>query len=113
MTHLTETAANKERGIERSPASRLPRTGEEGIVGTMSKNDDGAPVVRRIDRILAFMSLGLLLVSVGCFFATMIIGEGVWPVVIIVQAYGPIVAFLLLLILLVMSFARRGRADKR
>lgn len=82
-------------------------------MGTMSKNDDGAPVVRRIDRILAFMSLGLLLVSVGCFFATMIIGEGVWPVVIIVQAYGPIVAFLLLLILLVMSFARRGRADKR
>lgn len=79
----------------------------------MSNNDDGAPVVRRIDRILAFMSLGLLLVSVGCFFATMIIGEGIWPVVLVVQAYGPIVAFLILLVLLVMSFSRRGKANKR
>ncbi|HLT68333.1 MAG TPA: multidrug ABC transporter ATPase [Microbacterium sp.] len=79
----------------------------------MSNNDDGAPVVRRIDKILAFTSLGLLLISVICFFATMIIGKGVWPAVIVVQAYGPIVAFLLLLVLLVMSFARRGRADKR
>jgi len=79
----------------------------------MSNNDDGAPVVRRIDRILAFMSLGLLLVSVGCFFATMIIGEGIWPVVLVVQAYGPIVAFVLLIVLLVMSFARRGKANKR
>ena len=82
-------------------------------MGTMSNNDDGAPVFRRIDKILAFTSLGLLLISVACFFATMIIGEGVWPIVIIVQAYGPIVAFLLLLVLLVMSFARRGRAHKQ
>lgn len=79
----------------------------------MSNNDDGAPVVRRIDKILAFSSLGLLVVSVACFFTTMIVGKGVWPVVIIVQAYGPILAFLLLLALLFMSFARRGKANKR
>ena len=79
----------------------------------MSTHDDGAPKVRMIDKVLAFTSLGLLLISVICFFATMIIGDGVWPAVIIVQMYGPMLAFLLLLVLLVMSFARRGGASKR
>ena len=78
----------------------------------MSNNDDGAPSVRLIDKVLAFTSLGLLVISVVCFFATMIIGAGVWPIVIVVQMYGPIIAFLLLAALLVMSFVRRGKARR-
>ena len=82
-------------------------------MGTMSNNDDGVPAVRPFDKVLAFTSLGLLVISVACFFATMIIGAGVWPIVLVVQMYGPILAFLLLAVLLVMSFVRRGRANRR
>lgn len=78
--------------------------------------------VRRIDRILAFMSLGLLLLSVVCFFAIIIgtwagmkqadFGGGVWPAVSAVVYIAPIVAFLLLVTVLVMTFIRKARVGK-
>ncbi|MGP3534855.1 multidrug ABC transporter ATPase [Microbacterium sp. RD1] len=75
--------------------------------------------VRRIDRILAFMSLGLLLLSVICFFAIMIgsaaradFGTGVWPTVGVVVYIAPILAFVLLITVLVMSLVRRARANR-
>lgn len=75
--------------------------------------------VRRVDRLLAFMSLGLLVLSILCFFA-IIIGTaakadftaGVWPVVGILVYIAPIVAFLLLLTVLIMTFVRRARANR-
>lgn len=78
--------------------------------------------VRRIDRILAFMSLGLLVLSVVCFVAIMIgsasgmthedFGVGVWPTVGAVVYIAPIVAFLLLMTVLIMTFIRKARAGK-
>ena len=79
--------------------------------------------VRRIDRILAFMSLGLLVLSVVCFFSIIIasgpgglkqadFATGLWPVVSLVVYVAPPVAFALLLALLIMTFVRRGRANK-
>jgi hypothetical protein len=75
--------------------------------------------VRRIDRILAFMSLGLLALSIVCFFAIMIastgdtdFSTGVWPVIGTVVYIAPIVAFLLLIAVLIMSFVRRSRANR-
>lgn len=78
--------------------------------------------VRRIDRILAFMSLGLLVLSIVCFIAIMIgtatgleyadFQGGVWPLVSALLYVAPIVAFLLLLAVLIMTFVRRARADK-
>ncbi|MFG6491233.1 multidrug ABC transporter ATPase [Microbacterium sp. P03] len=75
--------------------------------------------VRRIDRILAFMSLGLLALSVLSFFAIMIgsstgadMRTGVWPVVGVLVYFAPIIAFLLLLAVLIMSFVRRARANR-
>ena len=54
----------------------------------MSTNPSGDVPVRRIDRILAFMSLGLLVLSILAFFAIMIasasgadMSTGVWPIV--------------------------------
>ncbi|WP_292831133.1 multidrug ABC transporter ATPase [Microbacterium sp.] len=78
--------------------------------------------VRRIDRILAFMSLGLLVLSIICFIA-IIIGTssgleysdfqtGVWPVVSALLYVAPIIAFLLLLSVLIMTFIRRARESK-
>lgn len=78
--------------------------------------------VRRIDRILAFMSLGLLVLSILCFIAIMIgtssgleyadFQGGLWPLVSALLYVAPIVAFLLLLAVLIMTFVRRARADK-
>jgi len=75
--------------------------------------------VRRIDRILATMSLGLLALSLLCF-AAIIIGtsvgakfdEGIWPTVGVVVYIAPILAFALLLAVLIMTFVRRARAGK-
>ncbi|MDQ1084601.1 MULTISPECIES: multidrug ABC transporter ATPase [Microbacterium] len=75
--------------------------------------------VRRIDRILAFMSLGLLVLALVCFFAIIIgstagadLASGVWPVVSLLVLITPPVAFGCLLAVLIMSFVRRARANR-
>lgn len=86
----------------------------------MSSNNPSEDVpVRRVDRILAFMSLGLLVLSILSFFAIMIgsaagadMSTGVWPVVGVLVYIAPIVAFALLLTVLIMSFVRRARANR-
>lgn len=88
---------------------------------TTQPASDDVPV-RRIDRILAFMSLGLLVLSIVSFFAIMIgsatgmaqadFGGGVWPVVSLIVWAAPIIAFILLIAVLIMSFVRRARANK-
>lgn len=75
--------------------------------------------VRRIDRILAFMSLGMVVLSIICF-AAIIIGTtagadfhaGVWPTIGVLLYIAPIVAFLLMATLIVMTLVRRSRANK-
>ncbi|WOF23884.1 multidrug ABC transporter ATPase [Microbacterium betulae] len=87
----------------------------------MSTPPSEEPSVRRIDRILAFMSLGIVVLSIACFLSVIIataVGNqdfsgGVWPVVYLVQMIGPVIAFLLLVALLIMSFARKGRSSSR
>lgn len=86
----------------------------------MSTNTPGEDVpVRRIDRLLAFMSLGLLVLSIVCFFAIMIgsssgadMGSGVWPLIGVFVYIAPIVAFGMMLAVLIMSFVRRARANR-
>ena len=81
------------------------------------------PEVRRVDRILAFTALGLAAASIVCFFAIIIgtavgmhkedFGSGVWPFVAAIPYWGLPVAFVLIMLLLVMSFIRKGRAASR
>lgn len=88
----------------------------------MSTNTPAEPPVRRIDRVLAFMALGIAVLSVLCFFAIMIstaagmqhedYATGVWPVVAVLPVVGLPIAFVLILVLLIMSFVRRGRAGR-
>ena len=78
--------------------------------------------IRRIDRILAFMSLGIALLSIICFFAIIIgtgtgmeqsdFATGIWPMVAAIPLFGLPIAFLLIIALLIMSFVRRARAAK-
>jgi len=75
--------------------------------------------VRRIDRILAVTSLGLLALSIVCFLAIILgtvlhaqFDTGLWPTIGILVYIAPIVAFILLLIVIISSFVRRARANK-
>lgn len=81
------------------------------------------PEIRRVDRVLAFAALGLAAASVICFFAIIIgtaagmkqadFGHGVWPIVAAIPYWGLPVAFVMIIVLLVMSFIRKGRAQSR
>ena len=76
--------------------------------------------VRRVDRILAFMSLGLTVVSIVCFFVVIAarpagvddFSEGFWPVIVVLPMIGLPLAFVLMITVLVMSFVRRARANR-
>ncbi|WES64797.1 hypothetical protein P0L94_01705 [Microbacter sp. GSS18] len=86
----------------------------------MSTRTPGDDVpVRPIDRLLAFMSLGLLLLSILAFFAIMIgsstgadMSTGIWPVLGVLVYIAPVVAFIMLLTVLIMSLVRRSRANR-
>jgi len=88
----------------------------------MSDPEPGDIPVRAIDRVLAFTALGLAAASIVSFFAILAgmalgvhgtaFGEGAWPVVAAVPWIGLPLAFLLMILLLVMSFVRRARANR-
>jgi FtsH-binding integral membrane protein len=80
--------------------------------------------VSRAERVLAFMSLTLVALSVLAILAVIIgtgfgagendgFSRGIWPVVIVLPAPGLILGLVLLLALLVVSWGRRGRENKR
>lgn len=86
----------------------------------MSTSTPGSDVpFRRIDRILTFMSLGVVVLSILCFFAIMIgsaagadMTSGVWPAVAAIPLIALPIAFLLILTVLIMTFVRRARANR-
>ena len=87
----------------------------------MSTPTSGANVpIRRIDRILAYVSLGLAVVAIGCFFAVIIarpagvtdFSEGLWPLIVVFPLIALPTAFILIVVLLIMSFVRRARANR-
>ncbi|MCX6503478.1 MAG: multidrug ABC transporter ATPase [Microbacterium sp.] len=85
----------------------------------MSKTSNGDVPIQRLDRVLATMSLGLLVLSVGCFFAIMIgssagadFATGVWPAVSIIVYYAPILAFVMMFTVIIRAFVRRARANR-
>ncbi|MFT4157589.1 MAG: multidrug ABC transporter ATPase [Microbacterium sp.] len=80
------------------------------------------PEIRRVDRILAFTALGLIAASVLGFFSIIIgtangmnqqsFAEGAWPFIASILYWGPPLAFILIIVLLVRSFIRKGRASR-
>lgn len=87
----------------------------------MSTRSSGPDLpVRRIDRILAYMALGLTIVSIVCFFAVILarplgvtdFSAGLWPLVVVLPLIALPIAFVLIVVLLILSFVRRARANK-
>ncbi|GAA3942070.1 multidrug ABC transporter ATPase [Microbacterium soli] len=90
----------------------------------MRKQDDSPEAaIGRLDRYLAYTALALAAASIICFFAIIIgtatgmdqaaFGTGVWPFLAAVPLFGLPLAFLLIIALLVITFVRRGRANRR
>ncbi|WP_345799830.1 multidrug ABC transporter ATPase [Microbacterium sp. AZCO] len=87
----------------------------------MSTRSSGPELpVRRIDRILAYMALGLTILSIVCFFAVILarplgvtnFAAGIWPLVVVLPLIALPIAFVMIVVLLIMSFVRRSRANK-
>lgn len=86
----------------------------------MSKPASRADVpMPRLDRILATMSLGLVVLTIGCFAAVMIgasagvdAHSGLWPTVSFVVYFAPIIAVLLMLTVIILAIVRRARANR-
>lgn len=88
-----------------------------------TKSPEPEVPVRRVDRILAFSALGLAAASIVCFFAIIIgtgvgmeqkdFGAGAWPFIAAIPYWGLPAAFVMIIVLLVMSFIRKGRAASR
>ena len=76
--------------------------------------------IRTVDRFLAFAALGLAATAIVCFFAVIIarpagvtdFTEGIWPLVFLFPAIALPLAFLMIVVLLIMSFVRRARANR-
>jgi TRAP-type C4-dicarboxylate transport system permease small subunit len=87
----------------------------------MSTPTSGGDVpVRSVDRFLAFTALGLAAAAIVCFFAVIIarpagvtdFSEGIWPLIVLFPAIALPLAFILIVVLLIVSFVRRARANR-
>lgn len=85
----------------------------------MSTSESGTPTL--FERILAFASIGIIAIALLSFFATLIVGlndreamaEGLWPAVYGISFYALPVGFVLLVVLLIVTQARRKRENAR
>jgi hypothetical protein len=76
----------------------------------------------RVERSLAYMVAAIILMSIGSLFAVLVgvnsgltgddFAQGVWPTVVILPLIGLPIGFMLIIVLLVVSAVRRGRAAK-
>lgn len=81
----------------------------------MSTEDPSTPSL--LERILAYATVTIIVVALGSYFATLIVGmndrtaaaEGLWPLVYGISLWALPIGFLLLILLLVVAGRRRSR----
>ncbi len=88
-----------------------------------TQNREPEAPVRRLDRVLTFSALGLVALSIACFIATIIgsvagmsqddFGSGIWPVLGTFPLIALPLALVVILVLVLTSSVRKGRADTR
>lgn len=83
----------------------------------MGRMSPDAPKFSLIERVLAYASISIIAVAVVSYLTTLIVGlaggrhllaAGLWPVVTWIAFYGLPIGFVLLVVLLGISFSRRG-----
>ncbi|WP_238476324.1 multidrug ABC transporter ATPase [Agromyces mariniharenae] len=86
-------------------------------------SDSGPVTQHRAERILAYMFVAIVGLSILAFIAVMIgtavgagandgFSQGVWPIVLTLPLFGLPIAFLLLIALLIVNGVRRARAGR-
>lgn len=85
-------------------------------------SDSGPILDNRAERVLAYMFVAVVGLSIICFFAVMIgtfsgvtrdeMGTGIWAVVTMLPWFGLPIAFLLLIVLLIVNGVRRARTSR-
>ena len=86
-------------------------------------SESGRITEHRAERILAYMFIGAVGVSILCFLAVMFgtlagagandgFSQGVWPAVLTLPLFGLPIAFLLLIALLIVNGVRRARESR-
>lgn len=86
-------------------------------------SESGPVTEHRAERILAYMFIGVIGISILAFLAVMIgtlagaaandgFSQGAWPIVIMLPWFGLPLAFALLIVLLIVNGVRRARASR-
>ena len=86
-------------------------------------SDSGPITQHRAERVLAFMFVGIVGISILAFIAVMIgtlvgagandgFSQGVWPIVLTLPLFGLPIAFTLLIALIIVNGVRRARASR-
>jgi uncharacterized membrane protein len=83
---------------------------------------NGSTTDNRLERVLAYMIVGIVALSLICFVAIIVatatgmgqedFAQGVWPMVSVIPLFGLPLGMILIVVLLVVSARRRGRAAK-
>ena len=86
-------------------------------------SDTGPITQHRAERVLAFMFVGIVGISILAFIAVMIgtlmgagandgFSQGVWPIVLTLPLFGLPIAFILLIALIIVNGVRRARTSR-
>lgn len=84
--------------------------------------DDKTPSISRPERVLAYMVVTIVAVSIAAFVAVMVgtatgleqadFGAGAWPIVTVLPLVGLPIAFLMLIALMIVGAVRRSRESR-
>lgn len=100
------------------PSGRDLTPHENRRAGSLVRMSHEPPPPSRLERILAYATLTIVVIAVLAFLATLIVGltsdreilaGGLWPAVVWVSYVGLPIGFLLLTVLLGLSMRRRGK----
>lgn len=88
----------------------------------MSTDAPHTPKFSVFERVLAYAAIAIMVIAVAAYITTLIVGMvagrqalagSLWPVVVGISYVGLPVGFVLLMVLLGMSYAKRGRRSER
>jgi hypothetical protein len=121
--NLARVSGRAESGARPESSLGVLDAGDGPLPYSGDVSDSGPITQHRAERVLAFMFVGIIGISILAFIAVMIgtlagageddgFSQGVWPIVLTLPLFGLPIAFLLLIALLIVNGVRRTRASR-
>lgn len=88
----------------------------------MSEEAEETPKISLFERVLAYVAVAIMAIAVASYLTTLIVGMAagpdalageLWPFVVAVSYIGLPIGFVLIVVLLIISYVRRGRRHTR